>query len=805
MKELKIKNVTKRLAAAVLSAMMMLSGLAQATPVWAEETENAATEAESVNTESTETESVDADSVATENAYSYEGDGYAVTYKIANSWNDGYTAEVSIKNTGDKKIHNWNLMFSLDGEIANIWNAKISSRNDDGMYTVEGEEYNANIKPNETVTFGFNAASGKVEIPELHFSQSVQVPVKETDFEVDYAVSDDWETGFVGEIGIQNKSAKCLKDWCIAFDWENEIDNIWNAKIVSHEEKHYVISCEEYNRNIDAGQRVQFGFSCSSGKSSSQPENITVTHFADGDGKDEDISDVEEEIDPSEVTEYADIEYQRGNCAESVLDDVQFMNYAPELLDVTWVSSDESVVTNEGHVTRGQEDRTATITAKIQYKGEEYQKEFVLTVKRITDIDVSTLQDYSLSQLDEMNSGDEDYEVDVNDYRYLESIYGTYSDVKVDSYETALVSLYNVKSAIGISNPFDELQIVSVYVDEAGYIFRFNQIYKGVQVQDNHVTVSTDENGKVDFLGSSYFPLSNDINIIPQITREEAVHSVEECGYILLEEVEGIQQELPVVFNEYGIGVLVWNLFCRKQDDSEEGYEVYVDAQTGEALFAYKVSCNLSNPDKETAIGKDMLNNSRIFPVQILHTKDGKKYRLASTNYKVEVYNKNNKNPITKDKNQWKKEEVSAMANMIDISRYYRDTFDRYSYINVQKRLQAGTLLDGTVKVYFDPSIENNATWRKGSILIGEGTGGQSGFKKRSLAAGKDILAHEFTHGIISEDTGMGTTGISGTVNEAYADILACYIDSNWTIGEDMKKRQISMMLGKKYYKLHKN
>jgi len=146
---------------------------------------------------------------------------------------------------------------------------------------------------------------------------------------------------------------------------------------------------------IEAGQRVQFGFSCPSSKSSSQPENIAVSHFTDGDGKEEDNGDAEDEIDPSEVTEYVDIEFRNGNCAQSVLDDMRFVNYAPELLDVAWASSDESVVTNDGHVTRGEEDRTVTVTAEIQYKGKDYKKEFALTVKRKTDIDIDMLPAYT--------------------------------------------------------------------------------------------------------------------------------------------------------------------------------------------------------------------------------------------------------------------------------------------------------------------------------------------------------------------------------------------------------------------------
>ncbi len=634
--KLKKKNIAKQFVATVLIIFLALSVLAGADTVKAKEAETTVveTESEATEQEDTETERPDA---ATDNTVSYEGEGYAVTCNIINSWGEGYTAEVSIKNTSDKKIHNWNLMFALDGEILSIWNAKISSRNEDGLYTIEGESYNSNINPGSAVSFGFNA-SGSQEIPEFHFSQSVQMPVEEGDFEVDYAVSDDWETGFVGEIGILNRSSKSFKDWCITFDWDNDIDGIWNAKIVSHEENHYVISCEEYNRIIEAGQRVQFGFSCPSGKSSIQPENIEVTHFTDGDGREEDNGDGEDGIDPSEVTEYVDIEFRNGNCAQSVLDDMRFVNYAPELLDVAWVSSDESVVTNDGHVTRGEEDRTVTVTAEIQYKGKDYKKEFALTVKRKTDIDIDMLQDYSLSQLEQMNSGDEYYRVNMSEYRYLESIYGTFSDVKVDSYETALVSLYNVKSVMGISNPFEELQVTDIYADECGYIFKFDQKYKGISVLDGQVVISADINGKVDYLRTSYFPLSDDISVVPQVSWEEAVHSVAEYGYILMETEEKEQQESPVILNEYGKGILVWNLFCQMNDEYGEGYEVYVDAQTGEALFSYEVSRNLSKLVlSEPAHGKDMLKKDRKFDVQAICEKNKEKntdYGIRNIIYK---------------------------------------------------------------------------------------------------------------------------------------------------------------------------
>lgn len=785
MKKIKMKDTAKQLVAVILAFLMSLSVLTDAITVKAEEAENTAaeTESESTGTESTSTEQEDTEAespdAGTDNTVSYEGEGYAVTCNIINSWGEGYTAEVSIKNTSDKKIHNWNLMFALDGEITDIWNAKISSRNEDGLYTVEGESYNSNISPDSAVSFGFNA-SGSQEIPEFHFSQSVQMPVEEGDFEVDYAVSDDWETGFVGEIGILNKSSKSFKDWCITFDWDNDIDGIWNAKIVSHEENHYVISCEEYNRIIEAGQRVQFGFSCPSGKSSTRPENIAVTHFTDGDGKVEDNGDGEDEIDPSEVTEYVDIEFRNGNCAQSVLDDMRFVNYAPELLDVAWVSSDESVVTNDGHVTRGEEDRTVTVTAEIQYKGKDYRKEFTLTVKRKTDIDVDTLQDYSLSQLEQMNSGDEDYDVDVNDYRYLESIYGTYSEVKVDSYETALLSLYNIKSLLGIENPFEELKVTDVKADETGYIFKFDQMYKGLQVLDSGITVSSDENGKVDYLDSGYFPVLNELNISPEVTREDAARRAGQDGYREVEpdDEEGEQAEL-LVFNEYGKGSLAWSLFCQHEEEPQEWYEVLVDAQTGELLGAYDMTCSAY---KEKT-GTDLLNNQRQFGIN----KKGfdfinPTYRLEDTKRNIEIYNAKNGNRsknsklIVKSNDVWSPTEVSAMANTEYVYDSFKQEFGMKSYDSK----------GATIKVYIYTSIEDNAYWNGKAIWVGKGTEKRKTFKEMSLAAGADILAHEFTHAVVGKKTKLREVGTVGIINEAYADIFACYAEENWKIGEQV-------------------
>lgn len=214
-------------------------------------------------------------------------------------------------------------------------------------------------------------------------------------------------------------------------------------------------------------------------------------------------------------------------------------------------------------------------------------------MKRKNTIDVNTLEDYTLDQIDQMNKGDEYYDVCMNDSGYVMNIYGTYSDIKVESWDAALTSLYNIKSIMGLDNPFEELQVTAAYVDEAGYIFKFDQMYKGIRVIDCGVTVSADKNGTVDYLGSSYFPVSKDIYINSQITREEAGKKAEQAGYgKFIPDGEESEDGKLYIFDDNGNGRLVWFLYCTK-DEWWDQYIVLVDAKTGEIVYADEafISC----------------------------------------------------------------------------------------------------------------------------------------------------------------------------------------------------------------------
>ncbi|MEX2113355.1 MAG: Calx-beta domain-containing protein [Pirellulales bacterium] len=90
-----------------------------------------------------------------------------------------------------------------------------------------------------------------------------------------FAVSDDWGSGFVAGITITNHAATNVDDWTIEFDFDRQITNIWNATIVSHVGDHYVIRAASWNRKISKnGGTVSFGFQGATGDVEEGPTNL---------------------------------------------------------------------------------------------------------------------------------------------------------------------------------------------------------------------------------------------------------------------------------------------------------------------------------------------------------------------------------------------------------------------------------------------------------------------------------------------------------------------------------------------------
>ena len=114
-------------------------------------------------------------------------------------------------------------------------------------------------------------------------------------------------------------------------------------------------------------------------------------------------------------------------------------------------------------------------------------------------------------------------------------------------------------------------------------------------------------------------------------------------------------------------------------------------------------------------------------------------------------------------------EAVAMWWHARNVYSFFHNTFGLHSYDN-----------DGEdVEIYIHaggPVIPATASYNSGCDIFEFSTGGVS----------LDIVAHEYTHGIINNSSQLVYAMQSGALNESYADVMAVLIDSaNWTIGDN--------------------
>jgi chitodextrinase len=85
------------------------------------------------------------------------GGGCSVTYTVSNQWDTGFTANVTVTNTGTRPTTSWKVTWTWAGnqQITNIWSAADSRSGQNETVTNAG--YNGVIPPGGSTSFGFQA------------------------------------------------------------------------------------------------------------------------------------------------------------------------------------------------------------------------------------------------------------------------------------------------------------------------------------------------------------------------------------------------------------------------------------------------------------------------------------------------------------------------------------------------------------------------------------------------------------------------------------------------------------------------
>jgi len=140
---------------------------------------------------------------------------------------------------------------------------------------VDGDEtFYVNLSGAANAALGVSRATGTIH-------DAVPPPANNA---VTFKVADDWGAGFVANMTIQNNQATPVGGWTLEFDFAADITNIWNATIVSHVGKHYVIRAAPWNSTIAARSAVSFGFQGAPGHLTGGPTDLVLNGIPPGNG-----------------------------------------------------------------------------------------------------------------------------------------------------------------------------------------------------------------------------------------------------------------------------------------------------------------------------------------------------------------------------------------------------------------------------------------------------------------------------------------------------------------------------------------
>ncbi|MEB3161137.1 MAG: glycosyl hydrolase family 18 protein [Synechocystis sp.] len=89
-----------------------------------------------------------------------------VLFSVVQDWGTGFQGEIILTNTTGLLVENWTLTFTADFDITSLWNANLVSKIGN-QYTIKCKDWNPDLDPGETISFGFNgtAANGTILEP----------------------------------------------------------------------------------------------------------------------------------------------------------------------------------------------------------------------------------------------------------------------------------------------------------------------------------------------------------------------------------------------------------------------------------------------------------------------------------------------------------------------------------------------------------------------------------------------------------------------------------------------------------------
>lgn len=174
-------------------------------------------------------------------------------FRVLASWQDHSNVEVTLTNSMEEDIEDWEIRFDMDAEIENIWNAQITKK-EGNTYTIKNVYWNQDIACGGTASFGMTISyRDDVEFPDTAYLTKEAAEVLD-EYDVTYKEYSRWDGNKVnGEITIHNLSDRIIDDWKLELETGIKMEQVWNA-VVEESDDHYIYlnnSC--HNASIAPG------------------------------------------------------------------------------------------------------------------------------------------------------------------------------------------------------------------------------------------------------------------------------------------------------------------------------------------------------------------------------------------------------------------------------------------------------------------------------------------------------------------------------------------------------------------------
>ncbi len=388
-------------------------------------------------------------------------------------------------------------------------------------------------------------------------------------------------------------------------------------------------------------------------------------------------------------------------------------------------------------------------------------------------------------------------------------IIGDFAKISVRNEADALKALEKIKDQLKANDVYKEFKLdYSSETDGINY-YRFNQLYNGIELYNNNVIISADKDGKVLGFSGYYIPNIN-IDINEKKTKQELEEIVKKdmgADTKIIESKKYIyadnkNQRLVYVISSYS---------------SKGASEYIVDANDGSIVIssdlfsyaeAYEFTGNGINGKKQTVTLEKFydINTLRdryrlVDPKRNILIADGGGIggdligailgmgsRLVPMVCDIDGTELKYTNNLERNK-LLTESAISTLKNYEDVYDYYLNVLGRKSYDNEGAKIVVN--IDVRDKTLSKDKYEN-ASWLAfgQQFFIGY-------LDDISLGIAKDVIAHEFTHAVISKTAKFALSPKeedkekafeTGALNEGIADIFGMLIKGdNWTVGEDIR------------------